>query len=203
MVDNLLIETELEQIVESGEFPRDVRIENGAFVSEYEDGTVIVNPQPQTQDDGSVAPEMAKESGQEQPAEIPKQQPARIPFKVHLKRFAAKCWRGWMFVTSPVRFAWFQWRVSRVTIDPNAKCPSCGARNGKIVFDPMYNAVRHHCNVDHAEWHERCIVKPTWVIKSPMPESLPRGVPPSMAHMAQVFGAPVQQASPQGQEVKK
>lgn len=68
-----------------------------------------------------------------------------------LRIFAALVWR---------------WRLKRAKIDPNAKCPSCGACDGDIRFDQNIawpdgarGAVLHHCKVDQAIWAEKPIVK--------------------------------------------
>lgn len=39
-------------------------------------------------------------------------------------------------------------------IDPNAKCPSCGAKDGEIAFNPLLQKVVHTCHVDQAMWAE-------------------------------------------------
>lgn len=49
-------------------------------------------------------------------------------------------------------------RVKLQRIDPNAPCPSCGARDGKIVFSQAHGKVLHRCNVDGAIWGEAPIV---------------------------------------------
>jgi hypothetical protein len=40
-------------------------------------------------------------------------------------------------------------------IDPNERCPSCGAKDGEISFNPMIQRVVHTCNVDGAQWAEK------------------------------------------------
>jgi hypothetical protein len=44
-------------------------------------------------------------------------------------------------------------------IDPNAKCPSCGACQGSIAFAPALGKVVHTCAIDRAMWVEDPIVK--------------------------------------------
>jgi len=68
----------------------------------------------------------------------------------------------WQLVLSFI----FRWRVSRARINPNAQCPSCGARQGRIHFDASITwldgskgGVIHTCDIDAAVWAERCIFK--------------------------------------------
>ena len=51
-------------------------------------------------------------------------------------------------------------------VDINAKCPTCGHRNGKLTSvlrkDQRGNdvvEVQHHCNIDGANWYEKALVK--------------------------------------------
>jgi hypothetical protein len=60
-----------------------------------------------------------------------------------------------------------QWRIRNAFIDPNSKCPACGARNGKLecmtvrtLAKPNVGVmVQHQCQVCHAKWYEPTIVK--------------------------------------------
>lgn len=50
-------------------------------------------------------------------------------------------------------------------IDPNAKCPSCGATSGELrcvhrkIVDKTIVFVQHRCKVDGARWFEKTIVE--------------------------------------------
>lgn len=64
------------------------------------------------------------------------------------------------------------YRIRNAVIDPNSKCPACGARNGKLecmtVRTPQKPnvgvMVQHQCAVCRAKWYEPTIVKPEkWV----------------------------------------
>jgi hypothetical protein len=77
-----------------------------------------------------------------------------------------------------------KWRLERDYrqhsrwIDPNAKCPACGARSGKIHWEPNVKfgdgktgAVVHTCNIDGARWGEKPIITSReWDIPLPPPE---------------------------------
>lgn len=63
-------------------------------------------------------------------------------------------------------------RVDKVEVDPNAKCPSCGHRKGKIRWEPEIRwkdpetgkerkgLIIHTCEIDGAIWIEKSIVAP-------------------------------------------
>lgn len=83
--------------------------------------------------------------------------------------------------------AWFrslleQWRIRNAVIDPNSKCPACGARSGKLdcmtVRSPQKPnvavMVQHQCQICHARWYEPTIVKPEkWVAAELLREHTP------------------------------
>jgi hypothetical protein len=65
-----------------------------------------------------------------------------------------------------------QWRIRNAVIDPNSKCPACGARNGKLKAVMVETQakpnktvmVEHKCGVCEAQWYEPTVVKPEkWV----------------------------------------
>ena len=69
--------------------------------------------------------------------------------------FRSNALRGvWLRVAS----AWARWRASRAAsrarIDPNAKCPACGARNGRIKWLAASALVQHTCLDCAAIWCE-------------------------------------------------
>jgi hypothetical protein len=72
------------------------------------------------------------------------------------------------------------YRIRNAVIDPNSKCPACGARQGKLecmtVRTPQKPnvgvMVQHQCQICHARWYEPTIVKPEkWVAKELLAES--------------------------------
>lgn len=78
-----------------------------------------------------------------------------------------------------IGWAIYRRRIGRAEIDPNAKCPSCGARRGKIRWsavlvwpDGTNGAVVHDCEICHAVWGEKPIVKASaWQIEGVQEES--------------------------------
>lgn len=67
-----------------------------------------------------------------------------------------------------LRKLWHSWRVYLAEIDPNSKCPACGARNGKLKCTQVERntkpnstiMVQHECLTCHAVWYEPTILKP-------------------------------------------
>ena len=61
----------------------------------------------------------------------------------------------------------FHWLVTPPTardvarVNPNAPCPVCGARAGRItcVTDAQSILVQHECQVCTAKWHEQPVTK--------------------------------------------
>ena len=71
-----------------------------------------------------------------------------------------------------LRSLYDQWRIYNAVIDPNSKCPACGARNGKLKTVMVETEkkpnktvmVEHTCGVCIATWYEPTVVKPEkWV----------------------------------------
>lgn len=64
--------------------------------------------------------------------------------------------------------------VAQQRIDPNAPCPSCGARDGKIAFSPAHGRVLHRCNPCTAVWAESPIVAwENWKVEAGGGDDLP------------------------------
>jgi hypothetical protein len=69
-------------------------------------------------------------------------------------------------------------RDCKARLDPNAKCPACGHRQGKIRWTPYATwldgakgAVVHRCDVDGAFWFEKPLVSAEkWAVELPEPE---------------------------------
>lgn len=74
--------------------------------------------------------------------------------------------KAWLWAWGWVSAIVLAWRIQRATIDPCAKCPACGARQGKIQWqadlqwsDQSKGCVVHTCQVCNAVWGERPIVR--------------------------------------------
>lgn len=73
--------------------------------------------------------------------------------------FFTACWKRLLLVY------WYL-IISRAQVDSNAKCPSCGHRDGEIRFDYNFvwpdgtkGAIIHSCHIDRAVWAEKPIIK--------------------------------------------
>lgn len=91
-----------------------------------------------------------------------------------IQRQAVK--KAWLWFWGWVSAIVLAWRIQRATIDPCAKCPACGARQGKIQWqdglvwpDQTKGCVLHTCQVCSAAWGEKPIVQAkAWALKEPM-----------------------------------
>jgi hypothetical protein len=82
------------------------------------------------------------------------------------RRLQRQAVSAWQWFSGWVRALVMAWRIHRAEIDPNAKCPSCGARKGKIRWEPELvwpdgskGCVLHTCEIDGAVWAEKPIVQ--------------------------------------------
>jgi hypothetical protein len=82
-----------------------------------------------------------------------------------------------------LRSLYDQWRIYNAVIDPNSKCPGCGARSGKLQCMTVRTQakpnidvqIEHQCTVCHAKWYEPTIVKPEkWVASELLKEHTPQ-----------------------------
>lgn len=50
--------------------------------------------------------------------------------------------------------------AKRKVINPNARCPACGACEGSLTYDITLSRVVHGCNVCSAQWPELARINP-------------------------------------------
>lgn len=114
---------------------------------------------------------------------------------------------SWLYTLTMWVGAWGLWAYQRVKLyytrrNPNMVCPACGARSGKIHWDPMLKfadgkvgALVHRCEVCSAMWGEPPIVaSKEWMSQQPVPQGDP--VPWSHGPQSRSFeGLPKKEAA--------